>query len=408
LSMRGSHLLVICLLLMSQSNLERERRSEYAHDGRSVLSFLDREFWDPEGGGFYSNPYGKLVKLCHEQSMVAIAHFSMYNVTGEKRCLDRGEAIMDHLAVYHAPGGGCQRVAGDPGPFHIDEQSLVIRAYLHAFRNTGNEKYREAYLDLIDFVISNLTMIPGDVGDVRSWFNPGNGNWSGGESPVDYFEPSMTLFQAYKLEGNQTYLDAGKRILATSRKFWDENNYGYSHAMGDHLRYSRDHVTAALAYLSAYDVTNRKDYLQRATDILFYMVSRMGDQVSQTFYEAISRDGDVNEPPRKLTVDHLLLVQAYFYAHRVTLEDKYLKQGRSLLDFLLERGFDKSVGSFTDQVGGGVMGDLEVQAQGSITLVSAYGILTVGPSPVIAIVVITVLVALVVFIGVLFRRSWPY
>jgi hypothetical protein len=107
-------------------------------------------------------------------------------------------------------------------------------------------------------------------------------------------------------------------------------------------------------------------------------------------------------------VDHLLLVQAYLYAHRVTLEDKYLKQGRSLLDSVLERGFDRSVGSFTDQVGGGVMGDLEVQAQGSITLVSAYDMLTVGPSPIIAIVVIAVLVVLLVFIGVLFRRSWPY
>jgi hypothetical protein len=146
----------------------------------------------------------------------------------------------------------------------------------------------------------------------------------------------------------------------------------------------------------------------RATDILFYMVSRMGDQVSRTFYEAISRKGEIRDPPRKLTIDHLLLVQAYFYAHEVTLEDKYLNQGRSLLDSILVQGFDKSVGSFTDQVGGGVMGDLEVQVYGSMTLVKAYDVLTVGPSPLIAIVVISVLVVLVIAIGILFRKSWPY
>ena len=407
-SMRGSQLLIICLLLMSQSNLERERKAEYAHDGRAVLAFLDGEFWDPDAGGFYSNPYGKLVKLGHEQALVAIAHFSLYNVTREKRHLERGRAIMDHLAAYRAPGGGCQRVMGESGPFHVAEQSIIIRAYLQAYRNTGNDEYRETYLDLLDFMISNLSTLPQDGEEVLSWWDPESGDWAPGESPVDYFEPSNSLFQAYKLEGNQTYLDAAKLILSTSERFWDENNYGYSHGEDDDFRYSRDHVLGALAYLSAYDVTNRKDYLQRARDILFYMVSRMGDQVSRTFYEAISREGEIREPRRRLTVDHLLLVQAYFYAHRVTLEDKYLNQGRSLLDSILDRGFDKSVGSFTDQVGGGVMGSLEVQAYGSMTLVGAYDILTVGPSPLIAIVIISVLVVLVIFIGVLFKKSWPY
>jgi uncharacterized protein YyaL (SSP411 family) len=393
---------------MSQSNLERERKAEYAHDGRSVLSFLDREFWDPEEGGYFSNPYGKLVKLCHEQAMVAIAHFSLYNITRERKYLERGEIIMDHLAGYHAPEGGCNRVIGDQGPFHIAEQALVARAYMQAYRNTGSQVYRETYLDLVDFMIFNLSMVPEESGEVLSWWDPASGDWAPGESPVDYFEPANTLFRAYLLEGNQTYLDAAKRILFASERLWDEFNYGYSHGEDDDLRYSRDHVIGALAYLSAYDVTNRKDYLVRATDILFYMVSRMGDQVSRTFYEAISRKGEVRDPPRKLTIDHLLLVQAYFYAHEVTLEDKYLNQGRSLLDSILVRGFDKSVGSFTDQVGGGVMGDLEVQVYGSMTLIKAYDVLTVGPSPLIAIVVISVLVILVIAIGILFRKSWPY
>jgi hypothetical protein len=43
-----------------------------------------------------------------------------------------------------------------------------------------------------------------------------------------------------------------------------------------------------------------------------------------------------------------------------------------------------------------------------MTLVKAYDLLTVGPSPIIAIVVISVLVVLVVAIGILFRKSWPY
>ncbi len=403
--MRGSQVLIIFLFLMSQLSLAREKKAEYAHDGRAVLSFIDKEFWDKDEGGFFSNPYGKPVKLSQEQAMVAHAHFALYNATREKKHLQRGEEIMDHLSGYHAPSGGCYRVAGEQGPFHIRDQAIIVRAYIQAYRSSGKKEYRDMYRRLINIIIHNLSQ---PSGEVRSWWDEDEATWAGGECPTDYFQPSMALFQAYGVEGNQTYLDAAKRILAASERFWDANNFGYSHGKDETLRYSRDHAIGALAFLSAYDITNRKDYLERATDILFYMVSRMGDQVSRTFYEAISREGEVQEPRRRLNVDHLLLVQAYLYAYDVTLEDKYLNQGRSLLDSILSRGFDKSVGSFTDQVGGGVMGDLEVQAHGTMTLIMAYDVLTVGPSPVIAILVISVLAVLVIFVGYLFKKFWPY
>jgi uncharacterized protein YyaL (SSP411 family) len=403
--MGASHGVLIILLLLSQTTLVREKKAEYVHAGRAVLSFIDKEFRDPEGDGFLTNPYGKPSKLVAEQAMVAEAHLELYNITRERKHLDRALAIMDHISLYDSRLGGVHRVAGLEGPFHIRDQASVMRAYMQAYRNTGNEEYRERYELLADFTIQNLSE---SVDGMRAWWDADNNTWGGVRSCRDYFEPATSLFQCYALSGNQTHLEAAKRILAASEEFWDDNNFGYSHGRDDFTRYSKDHVIAALAHLAAYDVTNRKDYLRRATDILFYMVSRMGDPVTQTFYEAISHDGEVLPPQRRLTADHLLLVNAYLYAYEVTLEDKYLNQGRSLLDSVLSKGYDKSVGSFTDQIGGGVMGDLQVQAYGAMALIEAYGILTLGPSPLLAIFVITVLVVLVGFVGYLIRKSWPY
>ncbi len=403
--MRGQLILAV-LILLSQSGLVREKRAEYAREARAVLSFLDKEFWDNQYDGFYSNPYGRPIKLSYEQSLVAFAQFALHNATGERKSLERGEAIMRHLSSYDSPYGGCDRVISGPPRFHIQEQAVVMRAYVEAYKSTAKEDYRGRYRALADFILTKLTEGP-DSDKVSSWWDAENLTCAPADSCMDYFEPAISLFKAYGVDHNQTFLDAGKRILAGSEQFWDRNNYGYSHTLDDNRRYCRDHATAALAYLSAYDETNRKDYLQRAIDILFYMVSRMGDKVSRTFWEAISWDGEVVEQRRR-TVDHLLMVRAYLYAYQVTLEDKYLNQGRSLLDSILSRGYDKSVGSFMDQIGGAVMGDLQVQGQGALTLVEGYRVLTVGPSPLIAIVVGAVMVGLVGFIVYLFRKSWPY
>lgn len=406
--MRGLQLFLIFILLFSQAGLERERKAEYAHQAKAVLSFLDKEFRDPEGEGFLSNPYGNPIKLCHEQALIAIAHFNLYNTTRDKKHLHRAEAIMEYLSTFNASSGGCYRVAGDPGPFHIQEQSITMTAYIQAYRNTGKEEYRVSYRRLADFIISNLCEPGGEFKKVRSWWEEENRTWAEGSTCSDYFEPAMALFQAYAVDGNQTYIKAAKGILEGSNKFWDESNYGYSRGKDDDFRYCRDHTIAALAYISAYDVTNRKDYIQRATDILFLMVSRMGDKVSRTFFEAVSRDGEIQEPRRRKTLDHLLLVYAYLYAYRVTHEDKYLNQGKSLVDSVMNHAYDKSAGAFTDQIEGGVMGDLEVQAYGAISLVEAYRMLTVGPSPLIVIFVIAVLAGLMGLVGYLFKKSWPY
>jgi uncharacterized protein YyaL (SSP411 family) len=313
---------------------------------------------------------------------------------------------MHHLSFYDSPYGGCDRVMGGPARFHIQEQAIVMRAYIQAYKSTAKEDYRGRYRALADFILNRLTEGPASD-KVSSWYDAENLTRAPADSCMDYFEPAISLFKAYGVDHNQTFLDAGKRILAGSEQFWDRNNYGYSHSLDDNRRYCRDHATAALAYLSAYDETNRKDYLQRAIDILFYMVSRMGDKVSRTFSEAISLDGEIVDRRRR-TVDHLLMVRAYLYAYQVTLEDKYLNQGRSLLDSILSRAYDQSVGSFMDQIGGAVMGDLQVQGQGALTLVEGYRVLTVGPSPLIAIVVGAVMIGLVGFIVYLFRKSWPY
>lgn len=394
------------LLLLSQSGLAREKRAEYAREARAVLSFLDKEFWDDRHDGFYSNPYGRPVKLSYEQALIAFAQFALHNATGERKSLERGEGIMHHLSFYDSPYGGCDRVIGGPPRFHIQEQAIVMRAYIEAYKSTANEEYRERYRALADFILNRLTEGPASD-KVSSWYDAENLTRAPADSCMDYFEPAISLFKAYGVDHNQTFLDAGKRILAGSEQFWDRNNYGYSHSLDDDNRYCRDHATAALAYLSAYDETNRKDYLQRAIDIMSYMVTRMGDKVSRTFWESTSVNGEIVERRRR-TVDHLLMVRAYLYAYQVTLEDRYLNEGRSLLDSVLRRGYDQSVGSFMDQIGGAVMGDLQVQGQGALTLVEGYRVLTVGPSPLIAIVVGAVMTGLVGFIVYLFRKSWPY
>jgi uncharacterized protein YyaL (SSP411 family) len=406
--MRGTELVLICLLLLSQTNLAREKKAEYAHSGRAVLSFLDREFWDSDEGGFYANPYGNLIKLVDQQALVAQAHYDLYNSTKDKRHLERAEDIMEILELHRAPNGGCYRLAGEPGPLHLGEQAVVARAFMHAYRTTDRPLYRQRYLDMLDVIVDNMSLVPEGSGKVMSSWDPKEGTSQPGLNPPDYFEPARTLFEAYRLEGDQRYLDAAKMILSASEDFWDQGNYGYSHSAENSLRYSRDHVLGALAYIAAYDVTSRRDYIEKAHDILFYMVSRMGDQVSRTFYEAITRDGEIREPRRRQTVDHLLLVLAYLRAYEATFEDRYLNQGRDLLDSVLDDAFDRSVGSFTDQVGGGVMGDLEVQAYGAIALVKAYDVLTVGPSPLLAVFIISILVVLVGFVLYLFKKSWPY
>ncbi len=399
-------LVLAVLLLLSQSGLAREKKAEYARDARAVLSFIDREFWDGQYEGFYSNPYGRPVKLSHEQGLIASAHFVLHNATGERKSLERGEAIMHYLSFYDSPYGGYCRVIEGPPRFHIQEQAIVMRAYIEAYRSTAKEEYRTRYRALADFILNRLTEGPAS-NKVNSWWDAENMTCSPADTCMDYFEPAISFFKAYAVDHNQTLLEAGKRILAGSEVFWDRNNYGYSHSLDDDTRYCRDHATAALAYLSAYDETNRKDYLQRAIDVMFYMVSRMGDKVSRTFWEAISLDGEIVER-RHRTIDHLLMVRAYLYAYQVTLEEKYLNQGKSLLDSILSRGYDRSAGSFTDQIGGGVMGDLQVQAQGALTLIEAYRVLTVGPSPLIGIVVAGAMLGLVGLIAYLFRRSWPY
>ncbi len=404
--MRGLALLAVLFLLLAQTNLAREKKPQYAHDARAVLSFLEREFWDPKEGGFFSNPYGSPVKLSYEQALVAFAEYTLYNATGDRKYLDRAEAVMSRLSSYDSPTGGCLRIAKEQGPFHAREQSVIMTAYLEAYRNTGKEEYRSRYRTLAAFILSKLRD-PDRPGAIRAWWDADTGNWSQGSQCADFFEPAASFFQAYAIDGNQTYLDAAKEILAGSEILWDDDNYGYSHAIDDDTRRTRDHALGALAYLSAYDQTNRKDYLQRAIEILFYSVSRLGDQVSRTFCEAVSRDGEVTDARRR-TVDHLLMARVYMYAYEVTLEDKYLNQGRSLLDSVLSKAYDASVGSFTDQIGGGVMGDLQVQAHGAITLIQGYRILTVGPSPLISIVVMAAMVGLVVFVVYLFRKSWPY
>ena len=98
-AMRGTELVLICLLLLSQTNLAREKKAEYAHSGRSVLAFLDREFWDRDEGGFYANPYGNMIKLVDQQALVAQAHYDLYNSTRDKRHLERAEEIMEMLEV---------------------------------------------------------------------------------------------------------------------------------------------------------------------------------------------------------------------------------------------------------------------------------------------------------------------
>jgi len=406
--MRGPGLVLITILLFSQIGMVRERKAEYAHEAHAVLSFLDREFWDREAGGYFSNPYGKPIKPAHEQALVALAHLLLYNATGEKRHLYRATELLDFLSDYEAPSGGYYRVAREAGPFHTQEQSIILRTLLEAYRTTGKPEYRTAYRRLADFILKNLCHHLDGREKVLSWWDAENNASEDGQYSMDYFQPALAFFEAYSLEENQSYLNAAKSILVASERFWDENNYGYSHSTTDTTRYSRDQVTGALAYLSAYDITSRKDYLQRARDVLFYLVSRMGDQLSRTFYEAMSFDGKIEEPRRKRTADHLLMVQAYLLAYKVTLEDKFLHEGEDLLDAVMNRAYDASSAAFTDQVGGAVMGDLEVQAYGAITLAEAYKVLTVGPSPIIAIIIIGVLVGLVGFLGYLFKRSWPY
>jgi len=141
---------------------------------------------------------------------------------------------------------------------------------------------------------------------------------------------------------------------------------------------------------------------------MFYMVTRMADKVSKTFYEGVSRSGEVLPSGRRYTLDHLMMAHNYFYAYTITLEDKYLRQGRSLLDSILTRAYDRSVGSFTDQVRGGVMADLRTQAYGSYVLAEAYRLIRKGPSPVLTVVVLGVLIVLIGLVGYLFKRSWPY
>lgn len=404
--MRGTQLLLIVLVLLSQSNLVRERKAEYAHETRAVLSFLDREFWDQEEGGFFSNPYGKPLKLCHEQALVALAHLEMYNATAESRYLERAEEIIDHLREYVGEEGGCSRVISDVPLYYPTEQANALSAFCEAYRTTGNNEYRETYRQIAGFLLEHLCWPKGNTRRVRAWWEGANGTWEEAQTSAVYFETAASLFKAYKVDGNQTYLDAAKQILLGSERFWDQSNYGYVHSKTDSLRYARDHGLATMAYLAAYDVTNRKDYLQRARDILFIVVSRMGDEMSRTFYESVTEKGEIQE--RRKTADHLLLVRAYIYANRVTYEDKYLRQAEELLDSILNRAYDESSGAFTDLIGGGVMGDLEVQAYGAIGLVEAYRVLRVGASPMIAIVVLSVLVILVGFMAYLFKTSWPY
>jgi len=75
------------LLLLSQTGLAREKRAEYAREARAVLSFLDKEFWDDQYDGFYSNPYGRPIKLSYEQALIAFAQFALHNATGDRKTL---------------------------------------------------------------------------------------------------------------------------------------------------------------------------------------------------------------------------------------------------------------------------------------------------------------------------------
>ncbi len=406
--MWGSRFLIVLLILLAQSNLVRERKAEYAHQSRAVLDFVEDEFWDPNGKGYLSNPYGKPMKLGHEQALVATAHFKLYNSTRHGTDLRRARDVMDYLSGYVSPEGGCYRLLNGTEGFYTWEQINTIQAYLEAYRNTGETKYERGYRNLTDFLIRNLTIPRENQRDVRTWIYNQSTEGPESRSPALYFRTAYTLFIAHKVDGNQSYLDAAKEILAASEKYWDQSNYGYIRGEDDPRRYCEDHALGAMAYLSAYDVTNRRDYLQRAKDIFFIIVSRMGDELSKTFYEAVSESGELVESERRNTVDHLLLVTGYLYAYQVTLEEKYLRRGQDVLNSVLRKAYDDESGAFKDQVGGGVMGDLEVQVIGAMTLIRAYQVLRVGPSPLLAILVIGVLLGLMAVVAFLFKTSWPY
>ena len=399
---------ILVFMILSQAGLAGERQSEYIHSSKQVLGFLDSEFRDRDNGGYYSNPYGKPVKLSSDQTLLVIASLEVYNLTGDKKSLADALSLLDYLSTCQSPDGGCYRAAAQSGPIHIDDQAAMIRCYVQACRNLRQDDFTRQLRRATEFLLDRLCVQEEEGISVRSWFDPANGTWERSRLPSEYFDAAVALLEAYKIDRNETYLRTAKSLLRESESFWDRNNFGYSHSAEDDTRFARDHAKAVLAYLTAFDVTRRKDYLQRASDVMFYMVARMADKVSKTFYEGVSRTGEVLPSGRRYTLDHLMMAHNYFYAYTITLEDKYLRQGRSLLDSILARAYDRSVGSFTDQVRGGVMADLRTQAYGSYVLAEAYRLIRKGPSPVVTVVVLGVLIVLIASVGYLFKRSWPY
>ena len=399
---------ILVMMVLSQAGLVGERQSEYMHASRQVLGFLDSQFRDHDDGGYFSNPFGKPVKLTSDQVLLVLANLEVYNLTHDKKSLSDSLSLLDYLSASQSQRGGCYRVASEPGPIHIDDQVAIIRCYVAAYRSIGKQRFKEAYRRAIEFLLHNLSVRTKDGISLLSWFEPLNRSSRQSESPSDYFDAAIALLEAYKMERNETYLQTAKALLRHTDTFWDTNNFGYLHSSQDDRRLARDHAKAVLAYLTAFDVTRRKDYFQKANDIMFYMVTRMADKVSKTFFEGISRNGEVLPPRRRYTMDHLMMAHNYLYAYTLTLEDRYLRQGKSLLDSILSKAFDHSVGSFTDQVRGGVMADLQTQAYGAYVLAEAYGLIKRGPSPVITVAVLAILVILIGLVGYLFKKSWPY
>jgi len=312
---------------------------QYATVARSVLEFVDRKFYNPEGG-FYSalnaespppeNPQAEEEEgafylwttsqieeaLSDQQAEVFNYVYGVqedgnalrdpHNVFTDKNILykahtrseaarefDLSEQKVDQL-LKEAEQTLFKIRQGRPKPFLDDKivlswNGLMISAYANAYWVLGDEQYKQHAVQSVQFLMNNLYNT--DTGQFKRRYRDGNARFEA--NMADYAYLVKGLLDLHEATGNKKWLDYATRFTNTQIElFYDpENGAFYDTRMEDkHLlvrtkefydgaRPSGNSVAVTnLARLA--ELTGNKEFQERAVESMRYFGKYLNQQPS--------------------------------------------------------------------------------------------------------------------------------